>query len=450
VSGAGAVATDLDFLVLGAGMAGMSAAARAAQAGARVAVVERGPKEGGSAVFAEFIWTAPSVEVMREINPEGDPELGRVAVEEFAPAMEWVRSLGVSVGDPVELLGYGVGHQTDMAALFRAYRAAVEGAGGEVFTEAEPQRLLIEDGAVVGAEVELSGGETVELRAPTTLLATGGYAGDPKLRAEKIHPNAEGLPLRANKGSTGVGLRLAEEAGAVFGKEDACFYGHLMARGLAMPDGSEIAINTFFHSEHGVLINLEGERFHDETIGDQLNAIALVEQPEARGLLITDQRVHDEYMLKPYVKGLEPVDKFQLAYRRGARCATAEDLDEFEALPPEWGYPGEKVRDALKAFNAECEAGDPSPPRVRDAAPLVDPPYYVVEVTTGITFTMGGVRTDADARVLDEEGAPIPGLLAAGSDAGGLYKRAYAGGLAPALVFGLRAAASAVPTNQGV
>jgi succinate dehydrogenase/fumarate reductase flavoprotein subunit len=445
-----ATGQDLDFLVLGAGMAGMSAAARAAQSGARVAVVERGPEPGGSAVFAEFIWTAPSVEVMREVNPDGDPELARVAVEEFAPAMDWIRSLGVSVGDPVELLGYGVGHQTDMAALFRAYRAAVEDAGGEVLTEAEPLRLLIDDGAVRGAVVRLAGGETRELRAPATLLATGGYAGDPQLRAERIHPNAAGLPLRANKFSAGAGLRLGEEAGAAFGIEDACFYGHLMARGLAMPDGSEIAINTFFHSEHGVLVNLDGERFCDETIGDQLNAIALVEQPEARGLLITDQRVHDEWMLKPYVKGLEPVDKFQLAYRRGARCATAADLDEFEALPPEWGFPGEKVRDTLVEFNRRCEAADLSPSRARDAMPLVDPPYYVIEVTTGITFTMGGLRIDIDGHALDPDDEPIPGLFAAGADAGGLYRRAYAGGLAPALVFGLRAAAAAVAANQGV
>jgi succinate dehydrogenase/fumarate reductase flavoprotein subunit len=46
--------------------------------------------------------------------------------------------------------------------------------------------------------------------------------------------------------------------------------------------------------------------------------------------------------------------------------------------------------------------------------------------------------------VLGEDGDPIPGLLAAGGDAGGLYHRAYAGGLAPALVFGLRASDTAL------
>jgi len=51
---------------------------------------------------------------------------------------------------------------------------------------------------------------------------------------------------------------------------------------------------------------------------------------------------------------------------------------------------------------------------------------------------------DDESRVLDAEQRPIPGLLAAGADAGGLYVRAYAGGLAAALVFGLRAARTAL------
>ena len=45
--------------------------------------------------------------------------------------------------------------------------------------------------------------------------------------------------------------------------------------------------------------------------------------------------------------------------------------------------------------------------------------------------------------MLDASGNVIPGLLAAGADAGGVFNRAYAGGLACALVFGLRAAATA-------
>jgi FAD binding domain len=153
--------------------------------------------------------------------------------------------------------------------------------------------------------------------------------------------------------------------------------------------------------------------------------------------------VHDKWMMAPYVEGVEPLDKFQLAYRRGARAAVADDIEEFEALPDEWGYPGAAARDALLEFNRQCEGGELSPGRALDSEPLTDPPYYVIEVIPAITFTFSGLTIDERARVLNAEGAPIPGLLSAGADAGGIYHRAYAGGLAAALVFGLEAAKTA-------
>jgi FAD binding domain len=150
--------------------------------------------------------------------------------------------------------------------------------------------------------------------------------------------------------------------------------------------------------------------------------------------------VHDEYTMKPYVEGVEPWDRFQLAYKLGGRCAIAEDLEELEYLPEEWGYPGEAARLAVEEFNRQCQEGRPDPPRKLDAAPLVDPPYYVTEVIPAITMTFSGLLIDDRARMLDGSYPPIPGLLAAG----GTYYRAYAGGAATALIFGLQAASTAL------
>ena len=119
--------------------------------------------------------------------------------------------------------------------------------------------------------------------------------------------------------------------------------------------------------------------------------MALLEQPEARGLLVADSRVHRRWIVQAYVAGAEP---------------------------------------ALG--------------RTLDRLPLDEPPYSVVEAIPAITFPFYGIRIDSSARVLDEGGAPIPGLFAAGSDTGGLFVRAYAGGIASALVFGLAAARTAV------
>src|SRR4051794_10080125 len=423
-------------------MAGLSAAARAAGGGARVALVEKAPAIGGSAAYAGFIWTAPSVEVMRRVNPDAAPRLADRVVEKYAEGMDFVRSLGVHVAEPVTVLGYGRGCATDMANFLLASERVVRDRG-ELLLRATVARLLIEDGAVVGAEVETADGERREVRAGHTLLATGGFGGDPDLRAELISPAARDLPLRANLNSAGDGLRLAQAAGAATSAPNAGFYGHLIPSHVVYKNPYEFTDLTFYHSEHGVLLNLSGQRFCDETIGDHLSTLHVLDQPEARALLITDQRVHEQWMLAPYVEGVEPIDKFQLAYKRGARAAIAEDIEELAYLPEEWGYDGEPARDTLLEYNRQCDAGELEPGRRLDPAPLVTAPYYVIEVIPAITFTFTGLRIDERARVLGADGEPIAGLLAAGADAGGVFHRAYAGGLAAALVFGLQAAATA-------
>src|SRR5579863_8226295 len=90
-----AATLEADLLVIGAGMTGLTAAARACAGGGRVVLVEKGATTGGSAMYAGYVWTAESYERMREVNPGGDPELARVVIEGFAPGLEWIRSLGI-------------------------------------------------------------------------------------------------------------------------------------------------------------------------------------------------------------------------------------------------------------------------------------------------------------------------------------------------------------------
>lgn len=432
-------------------MAGLAAAARSVQLGASVMLVEKGERTGGSAVHAEFIWTAPTLEVLRTVNPMGDERLAERLVGGRQPALDWVVAIGVPIEPEVELLGFGTGHRTDVGALLSAMERVVrDDPDSTVLVRTDVESLVRDDaGGVTGAVLVVDDATRRAVTARTTVLATGGFAGDPELRAELIHPQARDIPLRANVHSNGRGLALGRSVGAAVGADGAGFYGHLMPAGVPPDPQVGLAKLSFFHSEHGVLVNRHGRRFVDETIGDHLNTMATLEQPDARALLICDERVHRDWMLTAYVKSLVPVDKFALAYRLGARCATADSLEEFADLPPEWGYPGEVVRDALLEFNAQCAVGSLEPPRRRDAVPLTEPPYYVIELAPAITFTFTGLLTDARARVLDGDGRPIGGLLAAGADAGGLYVRAYAGGLAAALVFGLTAAETATqPTDR--
>jgi succinate dehydrogenase/fumarate reductase flavoprotein subunit len=443
-------ADEIDLLVLGGGMAGLSAAAWSARHGRSTVLVEKG-ELGGSALHAGFIWTAPSLEVLRGAVPEGDPELGARLIEDFDPAIEWVRSLGVECQPAVEVLRFGRGHQTAILNYLRACELIVrDGPGSELVLGAEARRLIVEDGEVRGAELVLTSGELRSIRAAATVLATGGFQGDPELRSALIHPQARRIPLRGNPYSRGDGLRLGLDAGAEFGADDAGFYGHLMPSGVTFGEHEDFPALTLYYSEHAVLLDLDCRRFVDETVGDHLTTMALLERREARGLLVSDSRVRDEWILRPYVEGIRPTDTFDTCYRRGARCAVADELDELALVPPEWGYDGEALRQALLDFNRGCADGTLEPSRQFDAVPIDQAPFYVIEAVPAITFTFGGLVVDSHARVLDGGGRPVPGLHAAGADAGGLYVRAYAGGLAAALTFGLRAARTALEATTTV
>ncbi|WP_318306603.1 FAD-binding protein [Amycolatopsis solani] len=428
-----------DLLVLGGGMAGLSAAARAVALGARVLVVERAPRLGGSALYAGYLWTGTTGEAMHALNPHGAPELTAAVVDGFPAALALLADLGVSYGPPVTVLRHGTGHQFDTAQFVDAARRRVT-TNGEIVTGARTERLRVDDGgAVTGADLLLADGTRRSVRAPATVLATGGFQADAGLRADLVHPQAERIALRSNEWSRGDGLRLARQAGGRVANRGGGFYGHLIPAGVALEPELFVDL-ALYYSEHAVLFNLKGERFVDETAGDHLTTMALLDQPEARGLLVTDAHGYREWGVGAYVEGAPATDKFALARRRGGRCVVAESPADFAEMPPEWGYDGAAVARELTRIAAGAPDGLG---RRYDPRPLDRPPYYVVEVAPAITFPFAGIEVDRAGRVLGETG-PVAGLYAAGSDIGGLYAHAYAGGLAPAVVFGMAAAEHAV------
>lgn len=104
---------NVDLLVIGAGMAGLTAGARAVRNGLSVMVVEIGTDVGGSARFAGYAWTAPSHDVMDQHNPSGDTGLRRALVDRFPEGVAWIRSLGVDIKNAQRVLSFGRGHQFD-------------------------------------------------------------------------------------------------------------------------------------------------------------------------------------------------------------------------------------------------------------------------------------------------------------------------------------------------
>src|SRR5690625_3630465 len=88
---------EADLLVIGGGIAGLTAGARASMENKTVIVVEISNTLGGNGQFAGYIWSAPNREVMAEWNPEGREALRNNVIDRFSSAVEFIKELGVDV-----------------------------------------------------------------------------------------------------------------------------------------------------------------------------------------------------------------------------------------------------------------------------------------------------------------------------------------------------------------
>ncbi|RYY71774.1 MAG: FAD-binding protein, partial [Comamonadaceae bacterium] len=145
-------------------------------------------------------------------------------------------------------------------------------------------------------------------------------------------------------------------------------------------------------------------------------------------------------------------------YRLGIRTDKPPVVaDTLAQLADRIGVPADALEATVREYNAACVEGawkpleldgvatrGLSPPKSNWATPLVDGPFHAYPIISSNVFTFGGLKTDVEARVVDGDGAPIPGLYAAG-ELTGLYYRNYTGATSVlrGLVFGRIAGAHA-------
>jgi succinate dehydrogenase/fumarate reductase flavoprotein subunit len=248
-----------------------------------------------------------------------------------------------------------------------------------------------------GAEIRMS--EAAPADARPLLLATGGFQGDPALVHEHIAPGGE-LLLRANRWSAGDGLRAALARGAALSTGMDEFYGRAMPAPPARIDEDDFVPLAQLYGRYTLVLDEEGQEFAPDPVS------------------------------------WSELDLVQAIARRPG--ATAWYLVEDETLDLE--QRGRTVREMIEAARA---AGGEVLLAAELGIDLPDTYRYAVHVIAGITHTIGGLRIDASARVLDDGGRPVDDLFAAGADVGGISTGGYASGLASALVFGRIAAETA-------
>lgn len=442
------------ILVVGAGMAGLVAAVQAQELGAQVTLVEKGDAPGGSlALSGGTLWCAKSIDDLRRLVPRGDPVLGRVLVEEYPAGVQWLQQLGATLTALPSLpdrLVYLM--EPNPRAFVQQMVNHFLAQGGRLLTNSPGVRLCTDEtGAVNGLVIRGADGKQQRLHADAVILTTGGFQGNPDLTARYFGRWADRLVLRATPHSTGDGLLMGQAIGAATSRAMSSFYGHLIPAPPAVVPTNDFIAYTHYHSEQALLVNLQGERFTDESLGDETNCQAVARQPEALAFILYDDAVYRTFAVRPAGGGARAADTFYESQALGAPAAQAQTLAELAAALERLGVYGPGVLATIHEFNATAAAGRAGHlriPRRAKANPLITPPFYALGLTPGITFTLGGLQINAAAQVLDSSHRPIPGLYAAGADAGGVHNEQYAGGLCLGLVFGRRAAKEAVNVSN--
>lgn len=292
---------------------------------------------------------------------------------------------------------------------------AVAATGARVVPDAVAQRLVVDDGVVVGIAADVDGLRTLVRARRAVVLAAGGFTFNHDMVRmhcpQALRPN---VPI-GTQFDDGRALRMGQGVGAsTIGME------HIE---VGLPIGPPHSI------VRGILVNGRGERFiNEDTYAGRLGKASLLE--------------HDGHMY--FVHSDETFAVNIAGYT--ARWV-AETPAELEA---EIGFPAGSLAATLERYNRHAATSDdPEFHKAPEWVVPLNPPYGVVDMTVErsfyATFTLGGLQTAVDGAVRTPAGATVPGLFAAGRTTAGIAGAGYVSGisLGDGTFFGRRAGRSA-------
>ncbi|HEX9455663.1 MAG TPA: FAD-dependent oxidoreductase [Candidatus Binatia bacterium] len=458
-----------DILIIGAGLAGFTAAVRASEQGAKVLLIDKSDGElgDGNVLMASGSLRAggkspktDAEELYQFVMAEGVGNLDLVRAWSLTcgRAIAWLISSGVRLEesspgrvwlDQESEICLGPVYKKDVGprALAKLKQRFLD-LGGRFMNRLEGCQLIVENQQVVGLLAKQNG-IMIELRGKATILSTGGFSANPELIKKYIGPRADQCKLRGSKQDTGDGLRMALEAGAK-AVNLQYFYGHLIARKALSDDRFWPYPRLDSFVDEGILVDRRGERFVDEGRGDVAvaNELARSEDPTGATLIFDDEswRASKD---SPSSTSLKIPAPNPWMVDNGAELFSHSTI---EGLANALEIGGATLKNTLENYHRAIESSDAKSLTVpRTGKPKqLRAPFYGLRVVSGITFTMGGVAINGRAEVIDDHDQPIPGLYAAGDAIGGLmggFRGGYTGGLMQAVVTGILAGEHAASTK---
>ena len=421
----------VNVVVVGSGGAGFSASVSAHDNGASVILIEKEPVIGGNAKLAaggmNAAWTdqqkakgiEDSLELMTKDTMKGgrdlnDPALVDVLVSHSKASVDWMTAMGADLSDVGRMGGASVNrtHRPSGGAGVGAHIVQVLYDNAvkrdiDVRMNTRGVEILKDDsGKVRGLLVKGMYKGYYWIKADAVILATGGFAKNNE-RVAKLDPKLKGFVSTNQPGATGDGLDVAANAGAAM--QDLQY---IQAHPTLSVKGG-VMVTEAVRGNGAILVNREGKRFVNEITTRDKAAAAILEQTGKTAFLIFDDSVR---------KSLKKIEK----YIGLGIVPTADSLVKLGKLE---NIDGKALTETVARYNSlvtsgkDTDFGRPNLPRA-----LNEGNYYAVEVTPGVHHTMGGVKIDTKAEILDAKKQVIPGLYGAGEVTGGLHGANRLGG----------------------
>ena len=440
---------DTEVVVIGAGGAGMTAAIMLHQAGKNFVLLEKMPYAGGNTTKATGGMNAAETHYQKEQGIEdskalfaadtmkgghalNDPELVAMMANESANAIDWLDTIDAALpkisysgGASVNRIhapedGSGVG-----GYLVERFSSKLNELGVEPLYDTAATELLTDaEGKICGVKAE--GKDTLyTFNCKAVILASGGFGANEDMYTQ-YRPDLKGTVTTNAPGATGDGIVMAQKLGAALVDIEQ------IQLHPTVEQTTSILITESVRGDGAILVNQSGVRFTNELLTRDAVSAAELEQEGQYAWIIFDQNLRD------HLKATEKYVKSGIT----VQADTIEGLAEILKIDPA------TLAKTLNDWNGYVkDQRDPDFGRTTGMdADLTTPPYYAIKIAPGIHHTMGGVKINTAAQVINTEGKVIPGLFAAGEVTGGVHGCNRLGGNAVAdiVIFGRIAAESAI------
>lgn len=437
--------SSYDIVVIGGGNAALCAAMTAAEAGARVLILETAPKpyRGGNSRHTRNFRCmhqgplGPLVEsysedeyfadLMKVTGGKTDEHLARLAIRTSEECLPWMEAHGVrfqpSLSGTLSLARTNAFFMGGGKSLVNAYYRTAEGLGVDVLYEAHVTHLEL-DGDQITRVNYTHEGQDHQITPKAVIVASGGFQADTDWLTRAWGEPAKNFLIRGTPYNRGVVLAdLLAQGVSQVGDPTQC---HAVAIDGRAPKFDGGIVTRLDCVPFSIVVNKDAERFYDEgeDVWPKRYAIwgrLVAAQPDQVGYVIIDAK-----SLELFMPSVFPPLK----------------ADTLEELAEMMGLPADRLRATVDEFNAAC--GDTSgfhpteldgvatsgitPAKTNWARPITEAPFYGYSLRTGVTFTYLGLKVDETAQCSTDAG-PIRNLWAAGETmAGSILGQGYLAG----------------------